>query len=183
MLFCFLRPILFVNISRHGFLRDQLALKAKQFVLEGDKYIVYALYKYDTNFDGLEAYLKYKMDDHDIAVRKSLQEQNRLKKQQAVEEFMAERRDVLSRAREIHADGIERNRLIRKGLVEDPLSASRAANIQKMSRDEDEEENASTKEYVPRWLLLYRAKFESYSSLLDTSTSDRDDSSSQLPSI
>ena len=50
-------------LAKHQFIADDLAKKAKEFVLKGDKYIVYALYKYDTSFDALEAYLRYKMTD------------------------------------------------------------------------------------------------------------------------
>ena len=50
-------------LQKHNFLSNSLAAKAKEFVMKGDKYIVYALYKYDTNFDSLEAYLRYKTTD------------------------------------------------------------------------------------------------------------------------
>ena len=48
--------------------------------MKGDKYIVYALYKYDTNFDSLEAYLRYKMTDDERMQREVAMAQKALKR-------------------------------------------------------------------------------------------------------
>lgn len=67
-------------LQKHSFLSNALASKAKEFVLRGDKYIVYALYKYDTNFDSLEAYLRYKMTDDERIQKEVSMAQRRLKR-------------------------------------------------------------------------------------------------------
>ena len=67
-------------LQKHKFLSSSLAEKAKEFVMKGDKYIVYALYKYDTNFDSLEAYLRYKMTDDERMQREVAMAQKALKR-------------------------------------------------------------------------------------------------------
>jgi hypothetical protein len=67
-------------LQKHKFLSSSLAEKAKEFVMKGDKYIVYALYKYDTNFDSLEAYLRYKMTDDERMQREVVMAQKALKR-------------------------------------------------------------------------------------------------------
>lgn len=146
-------------LQKHNFLSNSLAAKAKEFVMKGDKYIVYALYKYDTNFDSLEAYLRYKMTDDERIQKEVGRTQKMLKRRKSLNAFMAERGEVLANARKVHAEGIQRAAERRRKSASEEEEAEAAA-------DAEEENEAKREPSEPRWMLLYKAKFESYTKLL-----------------
>jgi hypothetical protein len=72
---------------------------------------------------------------------------------------MAERSEVLAHAKLVHAEGIKRAAERRQSALEESLEDSEG----------DAEKDTAVKKKgpsEPRWMLLYKAKFESYSELL-----------------
>lgn len=72
---------------------------------------------------------------------------------------MAERGEVLANARKVHAEGIQRAAERRRKSASEEEEAEAAA-------DAEEENEAKREPSEPRWMLLYKAKFESYTKLL-----------------
>ena len=75
---------------------------------------------------------------------------------------MAERGEVLANAKKVHAEGIKRAAERRR----ESAYEVEAAEAEAEAEAEEEAEKKGPSE--PRWMLLYKAKFESYSKLLST---------------
>lgn len=74
---------------------------------------------------------------------------------------MAERSEVLAHARKVHAEGIKKAANARKSALNEEAAN---ASAEEESQEDADQENKGPKQ--PRWMLLYKAKFESYSKLL-----------------
>ena len=144
-----------------GFLSGRLANKAKEFIREGDRFVVYAIYQYDKAPGALTTYLLYKQNEED-KIRKEVKGMRRnIQRRKSMDLFMAERKEVLALARQQHATGIQQHRDHKEALVQ---AEHDAAEEEERLKNEEEEHRKQT--HKPRWLLLYEAKFTSYNDLL-----------------
>jgi hypothetical protein len=76
---------------------------------------------------------------------------------------MTERGEVFANAKKVHAEGIKRAAERRQ---KSAYKEEEAAEAEAEAEAEEEAKKKGPSE--PRWMLLYKAKFESYSELLST---------------
>ena len=81
----------------------------------------------------------------------------------SLDAFMTERGEVFANAKKVHAEGIKRAAERRQ---KSAYKEEEAAEAEAEAEAEEEAKKKGPSE--PRWMLLYKAKFESYSELLST---------------
>ena len=150
------------GLTAAGFLTPQLGNKAKEFIQNGDRFVIYAIYQYDSQPGALTSYLTYKQSEDD-KIRKEVKGIRRnIARRNSMDAFMKERKEVLELARKTHADGILRHK-------EEKIAAKKEAAQEATDALIVSDETAAQRKeetHKPRWLLLYEAKFSSYNDLL-----------------
>ena len=168
------------GLMKAGFLTTVLGNKAKEFINAGDRFVIYALYQYDSEPGALTSYLTYKQSDDD-KIRKEVKGIRRnIQRRKSIDAFMNERKEVLALARKQHADGIQKVKDTKEAAAVAAAAARQAeldkANGETNDGDGESGEGAGGKTRhqtnKPRWLLLYEAKFKSYNDLLYEDGSD-----------
>ena len=155
------------GLTAAGFLTAALGNKAKEFIREGDRFVVYAIYQYDSQPGALTAYLTYKQSEDD-KIRKEVKGiRKNIARRKSMDLFMQERREVLELARKTHAKGIQR--------IKQEKDTASALAVQTTLDALQDAAKKKTQTHKPRWLLLYEAKFTSYNDLLyeKTETTDK----------
>ena len=155
------------GLTAAGFLTAALGNKAKEFIREGDRFVVYAIYQYDSQPGALTAYLTYKQSEDD-KIRKEVKGiRKNIARRKSMDLFMQERREVLELARKTHAKGIQR--------IKQEKDTASALAVQTTLDALQDAAKKKTQNHKPRWLLLYEAKFTSYNDLLyeKTETTDK----------
>ena len=151
-------------LLKRGFLDKVLAEKAKQCIQNRDAQCIYALYKYDTDFERLNTYLKFKID----STVKEAKNASITKRHQSIRDSLeADRLERLSylEAHQESLGGIEsikRSRSIAKAKQQEiQLNASASTN------NDNKKPKKKKQNKIPRWKQLYNCKFESYAVILE----------------
>ena len=161
-----------------GFLTVGLGNKAKEFIMKGDRYIVYAIYQYDDKPGALTSYLTYKQSEDDKIKKEVKGIRKNIARRKSIDAFMQERKDVLTLARRQYADDIKRIQDEKKAAAEkEKREAAEREELANKKQKELNNKNKRLESSKPRWLLLYEAKFSSYNDLL------YDDSNSQIAKL
>jgi hypothetical protein len=153
-------------LHKRGFLNKDLATKAKHCIQNGDPQCIYALYKYDTDFERLNTYLKFKIDD----ASKEAKNASISKRHQSLRDSLeADRLERLS-CLEAHQESLGGTESIKKSRN---LAKSKQKEKELKARGITTSINNNTtlkkkkQKKIPRWKQLYNCKFESYAVILE----------------
>ena len=165
------------GLKEQGFLNAKLAKKAKVCLEKRDKYAIYALYRYDSDFSRLNTYLKLKVDDEEKDERKKAREERYQERKREHEAELEERRMHLLQQQEVLGGQTEIKRRRDSKLAEEKRLAEEAARYKQ--EEEERAKQAKQKQSregnaagAPRWMKLYEMKFKSISIVLEAESKD-----------
>jgi len=156
-------------LHKRGFLNKELAIKAKQCITDRDSQCIYALYKYDTDFERLNTYLKFKMNDKAKEQKIATMSKRHQHIRQSLEADRLERRNSLE-VHQLSLGGIDQIKKSRESALSAEMEAANRKKVIDDNNSNDDEglrKKKKAKKKIPRWKQLYDCKFESYKVILE----------------
>ena len=130
------------------------------------------MYKYDTDFERLNTYLKFKMNDKAKEQKIATMSKRHQHIRQSLEADRLERRNSLE-VHQLSLGGIDQIKKSRESALSAEMEAANRKKVIDDNNSNDDEglrKKKKAKKKIPRWKQLYDCKFESYKVILERET-------------